>query len=86
MQNGYGAVGGQGMTASFEFTVWDKDLIEKIKDAERRGKNVELEYRQAKWTWSCLQDSEYIATDIKEIDGSGQLIPYVVQQTPGRRK
>lgn len=85
MQNGYGAVGGQGTTASFDFTVWDESLLEKIKDAERRGKQVELEYRQAKWTLSCLQDSEYVATGIREIDGSGHVVPYVMQ-TPGRRK
>ncbi|TAL40060.1 MAG: hypothetical protein EPN97_00975 [Alphaproteobacteria bacterium] len=86
MTDGYGRVEGQGNTASFEFTVMDKDLLPKIKEAERTGERVELEYRQAKWTWSCLQESEYVATGINKVDGQGHSTPYILNVPAPRKK
>lgn len=86
MTDGYGRVQGQGNTASFEFTVMDKDLLPKIKEAERTGERVELEYRQAKWTWSCLQESEYVATGINKVDGQGHSAPYIINVPQQPRK
>jgi hypothetical protein len=85
MMNGYGAIGAQGTAVAFEFTVMDEALVEKIRDAERRSKNVELEYRQAKWTLSCLQESEYVVTGIKEIDRNGQPMPYAIIPRSNKR-
>ena len=77
--DGYGAVGGQGVTAAFDFTVMDDAVLEKIKDAETSKKHVQLEYRQVKWRVSCLQDSEYVVTGVNEITPEGRTSPYVLQ-------
>lgn len=86
--DGVGRVDGQSnrQGIDFEFTVMDKDLLPKIQEAERTGERVDLHYRQVKWKLSCLQESEYVATDITKVDGTGRSVPFVITTQPGPRK
>jgi hypothetical protein len=78
--DGYGVVDGQGkqVTSAWDFTVMNKDLLPKFEEAERTHERVEITYRQVKWKLSCLQESDYVATDIKKVDGQGQAVPFVI--------
>ncbi|TAL27179.1 MAG: hypothetical protein EPN97_18050 [Alphaproteobacteria bacterium] len=86
MMDGIGLNDGQGVTASFQFTVMDEKLLPKIEDEKNKGERVELKYRQAKWLWSCLQESEYVATAVNKIEpASAHNLPLVItmpQQYP----
>ncbi len=82
--DGFGAVDGQRgqVTSAFDFTVMNKDLLPKFEEAERTHERVEITYRQVKWKLSCLQESDYVATDVKKVDGQGNAIPFIIALPP----
>lgn len=51
-------------TNTFDFTVKDLKVLQKVKDAMESGKRVSLTYEQKFFTF-CSSDSNYFITDVK---------------------
>ena len=57
------------LSNSFNFSVLDESLVAKIEEARDNQQTVSLQYSQVLWPAPWVQDSEYVITGVKTVEG-----------------